>query len=269
SLSESGALLANFGVQVAAGDLALLHQRSEGWAAALQMAALRLRGTTDPAQVARALDVRSHAIAEYFVSEVLEQQPPEVARFMLETSVLDELTAEACAEVTGREDAAAVGGLDLSTVDPSLLTGAPERLLAIAADLLLWGDWVRGGEYLDLVERTQPAIAPDSRLAARLAAMRSLRHGLTGDLDEAVRQALAARSIEQTMPADELNATVPLILLRAYRLLEDFGAVDREVAAALAIPSLAEPARLVALRGAQALAWFDAGHLAQAADAAQ
>src|ERR1019366_7742794 len=309
-------------------------------------------------------DVRSHAIAEYFVSEVLEQQPPEVARFMLETSVLDELTAEACAEVTGRQDAAALlrgmeaanlfigafdddrtsyryhhlvgevlraelrtsdraqelvfqlraaewleaagdtrgatrhflaarqvdralallqdhvvtdflhdpaapGGLDLSTVDPSLLTGAPERLLAIAADLLLWGDWVRGGEYLDLVERTQPAIAPDSRLAARLAAMRSLRHGLTGDLDEAVRQALAARSIEQTMPADELNATVPLILLRAYRLLEDFGAVDREVAAALAIPSLAEPARLVALRGAQALAWFDAGHLAQAADAAQ
>src|ERR1019366_2939750 len=108
SLSESGALLANFGVQVAAGDLALLHQRSEGWAAAQQMAALRLRGSTDPAQVARALDVRSHAIAEYFVSEVLEQQPPEVARFMLETSVLDELTAEACAEVTGRQDAAAL-----------------------------------------------------------------------------------------------------------------------------------------------------------------
>ncbi len=43
SLTESGALLANFGVEVTAGDLALLHQRSEGWAAALQMAALTLR----------------------------------------------------------------------------------------------------------------------------------------------------------------------------------------------------------------------------------
>ena len=102
SLAESGALLENFGVQVAAGELALLAQRSEGWVAALQMAALTLRGTKDPTQVARALDVRSHAIAEYFIGEVLEQQPPEVAGFMLETSVLDELTAEACAAVTGR-----------------------------------------------------------------------------------------------------------------------------------------------------------------------
>ena len=44
SLAESRDLLANFGVEVAAADLALLHQRSEGWAAALQMAALSLRG---------------------------------------------------------------------------------------------------------------------------------------------------------------------------------------------------------------------------------
>ena len=108
SLTESGALLANFGVQVAAGDLALLHQRSEGWVAALQMAALTLRGTKDPVQGARALDVRSHAIADYFIGEVLEQQPPEVARFMLETSVLEELTAESCAAVTGGPDAAAL-----------------------------------------------------------------------------------------------------------------------------------------------------------------
>jgi LuxR family maltose regulon positive regulatory protein len=108
SLSESGALLENFGVRVAPGELALLHRRSEGWVAALQMAALTLRTTKDPAQVARTLDVRGHAIAEYFIGEVLEQQPPEVAGFMLETSVLDELTADACAAVTGGQDAAAL-----------------------------------------------------------------------------------------------------------------------------------------------------------------
>ena len=108
SLSESGALLENFGVRVAPGELALLHGRSEGWVAALQMAALTLRATKDPAQIARALDVRSNTIAEYFICEVLEQQPPEVAGFMLETSVLDELTADACAAVTGRQDAAAL-----------------------------------------------------------------------------------------------------------------------------------------------------------------
>ena len=286
SLSESGALLENFGVRVTPDQLAFLHGRSEGWVAALQMAALTLRTARDPAQTARALDVRSHAIAEYFIGEVLEQQPPEVAAFMLETSVLDELTADACAAVTGRPDAAALlrrieaanlfivaldddrrsyryhhlvrevlrtqlratdrrrevtlqlrvaewlestsdtrgatryflaagqvdralgllqervaadllhdpaapAALDLSTVDPTLLTGVPERLLGLTADLLLWGDSVRGGEYLDLLERSQAVIPPDSRLASRLAVMRSLRCGLSGEATESGRRAAA------------------------------------------------------------------------------
>jgi ATP/maltotriose-dependent transcriptional regulator MalT len=46
SLAESGDLLANFGVQVVPADLTLLHQRSEGWAAALQMAHYRCAGNT-------------------------------------------------------------------------------------------------------------------------------------------------------------------------------------------------------------------------------
>ncbi len=365
SLSESGALLANFGVQVAAGELALLHQRSEGWAAALQMAALTLRAAKDPAQVARALDVRGHAIAEYFIGEVLEQQPPELARFMLETSVLDELTAKACEAVTGRQDAAAMlrsieaanlfivaldddrttyryhhlardvlraelraidrsqeltlqlraaewmestgdtrgatryflaagqadralgllqervvadlfhdpaapAALDLSRVDPSMLAGVPEQLLALSADLLLWGDAVHGGEYLDLLERTQPPIPPDSRLASRLAVLRSLRCALSGEATETVRHALAARSIEErTRLGDEWGFGVPLLLLRAYTWLEDFEAVDREAAGAMAMPSVTEPARLVDVRGAQALAWFEAGRMADAAGAAK
>jgi len=108
SLAQSRDLLANFGVEVAAGDLALLHQRSEGWAAALQMVALSLRGSADPVRVVRALDVRSYPIAEYFIAEVLEQQAPEVAQFMLDTSILGELTADACAAVTGMRDATAL-----------------------------------------------------------------------------------------------------------------------------------------------------------------
>ena len=109
SLDESRDLLANFGVRLSDADLALLHQRSEGWPAVLQMAALSLRGTTDPARLARVLEVRGHAIAAYFISEVLDQQPPEVAQFMLDTSILaGVLTADACAAVTGRQDAAAL-----------------------------------------------------------------------------------------------------------------------------------------------------------------
>jgi LuxR family maltose regulon positive regulatory protein len=364
SLTESGRLLANFGVEVAADDLALLHQRSEGWAAALQMAALSLRGATDPARAARALEVRSPTIAEYFVSEVLDYQPPEIVRFMLDTSILGELTADACAAITARQDAAALlrridmaslflvalddertsfryhhlvrrvlhaelrardrdreqalqvraaewfertgdtwrgarhflaarqadraldllqdrvvtgflrdpalpAALDLSTVDPSLLADAPDRLLGLAADLLLLGDAGRGGKYLDLLERAQPSIPTESRLAARFATMRSFHYALTGHLNEAVRAATDARAIqERTQLLDEWSAAVPLILLRVYPCLEDYEAVEREAAAALAIPELAEPARLVLVPGARALAWLDAGRLAEAADAA-
>ncbi len=108
SLAESRDLLAGFGVQLGEGELSLLHQRSEGWATAVQMAALSLRGTTDPVRIARALEVRGQAIAEFVVSEVLEQQSPEVSRFMLDSSILGELTADMCVAVTGRQDAAAL-----------------------------------------------------------------------------------------------------------------------------------------------------------------
>jgi LuxR family transcriptional regulator, maltose regulon positive regulatory protein len=365
SQAESGDLLANFGVQVAAADLTLLHQRSEGWAAALQMAALSLRATRDPVRAARSLEVRSHAIADYFISEVLEQQSPEVIRFMLETSVLDELTADACAAVTGSQDAAVLlrsidaaglflvalddertsfrchhlvhqvlraelrardrahqqalqlraaewfestgetrraaghflaarqveralvlvqdrvvtdflhnpalpAPLDLSLIPPALLADAPDRLLGLAADLLTWGDTTRGGEYLDLLERARPPIPPGSGLAAQFAVLRSFHHALVGHEDQAVDQALAARAIqERAQLTGEWTAAVPLILLRVYRWLEDFQAVEREAAAALAMPELPEPARLVVVPGAQALAWFEAGRLAEAADSAR
>ena len=65
SLPESRDLLANFGVRMSDAHLALLHQRSEGWPVILQMAALSLRGNTDPARLARVLEVRGQAIADY------------------------------------------------------------------------------------------------------------------------------------------------------------------------------------------------------------
>ena len=80
SQDESRELLTKFGVELGPGDLARLQQRSEGWAAAVQMAALSLRGASDPERVSRAVDIRGHAIAEYFIAEVLERQPAEVTR---------------------------------------------------------------------------------------------------------------------------------------------------------------------------------------------
>jgi len=158
---------------------------------------------------------------------------------------------------------------DLSMIDSALLADAPDRVLALATDLLLSGDAARGGEYLELVDHARPSVVPGSRLAARFAAARSLHCMLTGRVDEAVAEAYAVRAIqERTQLADEWDAAIPLVLLRAFTWLEDFEAVQREAAAALAAPKLTEPVKLVMVPGPLALAWFEAGRLAEAADAA-
>ena len=118
------------------------------------------------------------------------------------------------------------------------------------------GDPVRGGQYLDLVERARPPIAPGSELAARYAAMRAFHYAQAGRLEQAVTAALAARAVQDRVQvADEWPAAVALILLRVYPCLEDYQAVEREAARALALPGLTEPARLVLVAGARALAW--------------
>ena len=168
-------------------------------------------------------------------------------------------------------DPALPAPLDLSMIDPSLLADAPGRLLALAGDLLLSGDTARGGAYLDLLERVQPPVPPESQLAGRFAAMRSVRYALTGQLTETVDEALATRAIQKrTLLTDQWVAgALPVILLRAYTLLEDYEVVEREAAGALTAPELPEPVKLVQVPGARALAWFESGHLAQADDAAR
>jgi LuxR family maltose regulon positive regulatory protein len=364
SLDDSRALLENFHVRLPEDDLALLHQRSEGWPAALQMATLSLCSTADPSRIAHALKIGSNTIAEYFVDEVLDRQPPEVARFMLDTSVLGELTADACGALTARQDAAALlhridtahlflvaldedrtsfryhhlvrqtlraelrardparerllqirsatwfesGGdarnaarhflaarqprralallrdhglagflqdpadpapLDLSAVGPSLLVDAPEDLLALATNLVLSGDIAHGGQYLDLFERARPSITFKPGLSSRLAVMRAFRSAAVGQLDRALGAALRAQVIqEQNKLGEEFRAAVSLTLLRVYPCMETLGALEREAAAALAMPGLPEPARLVLVPGARALALAEAGRLAEAAEAA-
>jgi LuxR family maltose regulon positive regulatory protein len=363
SKAESRDLLAGFGVQVGDGELSLLQQRSEGWVTAVQMAALSLRGTADPVRIARALEVSGQEIAEFIVSEVLEQQPPEVTQFMLDTSILGELTADMCVAVTGRQDAAillhavaaahlflvplddeqtsfryhhlvrpllreelrtsdqaregelqlraaewfeAAGDirraarhflaarqadralalledrvmpdyladpampapLDLSMIDASVFTDAPDRLLTVAADLLLSGDTNHAIQYLDLLGRVQPAIPRESRLGARFMTAQSFRYALRGQADLAVNTALDARSVmEQMQLTDGWNAA-PVILPTAYCWLEDYPAMEREAAAASEAPELTEPVKLVMMPGLLALAWFEAGQLNRAADAA-
>ncbi len=105
SEEETRSFLAGFGVRLGDPELALVYQRSEGWAAGLQMAALSIHGSADPALAAGRVQLGRHAVAGYFLEEVLSLQPPEVVEFMLATSVLDELSVPACTAICGQGSA--------------------------------------------------------------------------------------------------------------------------------------------------------------------
>jgi LuxR family maltose regulon positive regulatory protein len=101
SVEETRSFLDGFGVRLDEPDLALVHSRSEGWIAGLQMAALSIQGSPDPATAAGRVQLHRHTVADYFLEEVLSRQPPEVVEFMLATSILDELSVAACTAVWG------------------------------------------------------------------------------------------------------------------------------------------------------------------------
>jgi LuxR family transcriptional regulator, maltose regulon positive regulatory protein len=105
SVEETRSLLAGFGVWLDEPDLALVHRRSEGWVAGLQMAAISIQGSPDQTTAAGRVQLHRHTVADYFLEEVLSRQPPEIADFMLATSVLDELSVPACTALCGQGSA--------------------------------------------------------------------------------------------------------------------------------------------------------------------
>ena len=82
---------------------------SDGWAAAVRLATDALPDAAHSPTGATDHDGQVRAeLWDYLAEEVLHEQPLHVRRFLLETSVLDELRADVCAAVTGRADAADV-----------------------------------------------------------------------------------------------------------------------------------------------------------------
>ncbi len=101
------------GLDLAAGDVAALEARTEGWIAALQLAALSMQGRTDVAGFIAGFAGDDRYIVDYLVEEVLHRQPDQVRSFLLETSILDRLSGPLCDAVTGQDGGkAALEALD-------------------------------------------------------------------------------------------------------------------------------------------------------------
>jgi LuxR family maltose regulon positive regulatory protein len=104
---ETRELAASLGLELSEDAAETLHDRTEGWAAAVVLATLSLRGRDDAEARVAGLSGDQAQIADYLLEEVLERQPEHLKRFLLGTSVLERMTAPLCDAVLGTADAAA------------------------------------------------------------------------------------------------------------------------------------------------------------------
>ena len=99
---ETRELLHASGIALSEAGVALLHQRTEGWAAGLRLAALSLAGLPDPERFVAEFSGSDRMVGEYLIAEMLERQPADVQDLLLRTSLLDRVNGELADVLTGR-----------------------------------------------------------------------------------------------------------------------------------------------------------------------
>jgi LuxR family maltose regulon positive regulatory protein len=102
---EMGDVLAAHQLTLPAHALSTLAARTEGWAAGVRLAAMRMERAPAPARLVDELSFDHGGIGEYFMAEVLSGLPEQVRRLLIETSFLDEVTAPLAEAITGRSGA--------------------------------------------------------------------------------------------------------------------------------------------------------------------
>ena len=175
---ETGELLDASGIALSAAGAALLHQRTEGWAAGLRLAAISLTGHPDPERFVAEFSGSDRTVAEYLLAEMLDRQPPDVQDLLLRTSLLDRVNGELGDVLTGRLGSERIL-LDLEDANAFVESLDPERAWFRYHHLL--ADFLR----LEL-RRTLPDQVP---VLHRRAAKWYIRHGQVVD---AIRHTQAA-----------------------------------------------------------------------------
>lgn len=181
------------GLDLTPAQVDALEARTEGWIAALQLAALSLRGRDDPAGFVAEFAGEDRFVVDYLVDEVLDRQTDEVRTFLLETSILSRLSAPLCAAVTGHRHAKAT----LEALERA-------NLFLVALDDRR--QWYRYHHLFGDVLRARLADEEPDRVA--------VLHGRAcdwceagGDRPEAIRHAMAAGDFAKA--ADLIELAIP------------------------------------------------------------
>jgi LuxR family maltose regulon positive regulatory protein len=117
------------GLRLDAWSVAALAERTEGWIAGLQMAALSMRDRKDVAGFIEGFSGTNRYILDYLLEEVLARQPPEIQRFLLYTSILERLSAALCEAVLEDDEGAKREGNDRAAPSEALLGGKAASIL--------------------------------------------------------------------------------------------------------------------------------------------
>lgn len=183
------------GLGLGAQDVAALEERTEGWIAALQLAALSMEGRADIAEFVARFTGNDRYIVDYLVEEVLQRLPAEIRTFLLDTCILDRLSVPLCDAVTERGDSKA-------------MLGALEQRNLFVVPLDDQRRWYRYHHlFADVLQAHLEDEQPDRAPELHRRAGEWYEH--QGDWTEAIRHALAARDFDRA--AELVEGALPAI----------------------------------------------------------
>ena len=182
-------------LDLSAADVSSLEGRTEGWIAALQLAAASLRDRDDKTAFISGFAGDDRFVVDYLADEVLDRQPVELRRFLLETSVLERLSGSLCDAVTGQAD----GGATLATLER-------QNLLIVPLDDRR--HWYRYHLLFADVLRSR-LLAEPSIDVSELHRRASTWFEQVGETDAAVRHSVAAGDTDRA--ADLIETAAPTL----------------------------------------------------------
>ncbi len=195
-------------------QLAVLSRRTEGWISGLQLAAISMRAAPDRAAFFTAFSGEDKFIADYLTDDVLSSLGEPLRTFLLQTSILERLTAPLCEAVTGRLGAQAT--LD-QLVDANLFIVPLDNQRAWYRYHVLFADLLRKRLQEGPVEQVSEL---------HLRASRWLE--ANGSPDLAIEHALAGKDLERAAGLIEGIAEGLLMRGQAVTLLRWLEALPRQ-----------------------------------------
>ncbi|MCL4562057.1 MAG: LuxR C-terminal-related transcriptional regulator [Chloroflexi bacterium] len=96
------------GLNLSTEDITALENRTEGWIAGLQLAALSMQNRQDTSSFIKSFTGSHRFVLDYLVEEVLQRQPGRVRSFLLQTCILERLCGPLCNAITDYEDSKAM-----------------------------------------------------------------------------------------------------------------------------------------------------------------